>query len=48
MIGRRKLPDPVESRFNALSIGVQYAPSFQWIVYFLIVIIEILTVLKQI
>ena len=42
MVGRRKLPDPVESRFNALSIGVQYAPSFQWIAYFLIVIIEIL------
>ena len=32
MVGRRKLPDASFNRiFNALSIGVQYTPSFQWI-----------------
>ena len=32
MGGRRKLPDPLLNRiFNALSIGVHYTLSFQWI-----------------
>ena len=32
MVGRRKLPNPLLNRiFNALSIGVQYTLSFQWI-----------------
>ena len=32
MVGRRKLPDPsLNHIFNALSIGVQYTLSFQWI-----------------
>ena len=31
MVGCRKLPDPSLNRiFNALPVGVQYTPSFQW------------------